>query len=231
MRYIGPHLNPRVQGKSCANDTLESATLNYKANQLSNLKKSLRLFITRQCNTLSSRLKRQKSQAILNILETRPEFRYSQHIAAYWPFKGEADPRPLLKKAFYMKKHCYLPVLHPSKPGQLLFVEYKAGDKLALNRYGIREPLLRCRKIINAWRLNLVFVPLIAFTKKGQRLGRGGGYYDRTFAFTKNTRKVKHPKLIGLAYDLQGVEELPHEKWDILLTGVATDKRFIISTR
>lgn len=191
-------------------------------------KKQLRHTLQSQCKQLSLSAKHQKSQALLSTLGISNDFKVSQHIAFYWPFKDEIDPRPLLESALLMKKNCYLPVLHPSKPGYLLFVEYRSDDKLVSNRFGIKEPLLGQRAIIDTWILNLVLIPLLAFTPKGHRLGRGGGYYDRTFALTKRYRP-NHPKLIGLAYDLQCLQTLPHESWDVPLAGVATDKRFIIS--
>lgn len=74
--------------------------------------------------------------------------------------------------------------------------------------------------------LDIVITPLAAFDLQGHRLGTGGGYYDRTFAFLqKNT--VKKPKIIGLAYAEQQAELLPHDQWDIDLDGVVTEKGIV----
>lgn len=200
-----------------------------KAN-VTSTKQSLRKIIKKQRQSLSSAVKRKKSKELQLKMTRTNEFRQSQGIAFYWPTSGEIDPLPILNFALKMGKRCYLPVLHPSKKAELLFVEYRLGDHLKLNRYGIREPILGHRSALAAWMLNLVFVPLLAFNYEGRRLGTGGGYYDRTFAFLKNKRKARHPKLIGLAYEFQKLETLPHAEWDLLLSGVATEKGYQILT-
>jgi 5-formyltetrahydrofolate cyclo-ligase len=73
------------------------------------------------------------------------------------------------------------------------------------------------------WSLDLVFVPLVAFDKEGHRLGMGGGYYDRTFAFKTKHSHLKGPKLIGLAHDFQLQSQLPVMPWDIPLNAVITE--------
>jgi 5-formyltetrahydrofolate cyclo-ligase len=71
---------------------------------------------------------------------------------------------------------------------------------------------------------------LVAFDSQGHRLGMGGGYYDRTFSFLKD--KIHHkPKLLGLAYDFQQVEQLPYEEWDIRLDYAVTESLLFNFTR
>mgnify|MGYP001455042479 CR=1 FL=1 len=72
--------------------------------------------------------------------------------------------------------------------------------------------------------LDLLIVPLSAFDAAARRIGMGGGFYDRTFAFSR-IRPCMAPKLVGLAHDFQRVEQLPIEPWDVPLHGVVTDKR------
>ena len=72
--------------------------------------------------------------------------------------------------------------------------------------------------------LDAVLFPLVGFDETGGRLGMGGGFYDRTFAFSR-IRPCMAPKLVGLAHDFQRVEQLPIEPWDVPLHGVVTDKR------
>ena len=66
-------------------------------------------------------------------------------------------------------------------------------------------------------------MPLVAFDMRGNRLGMGGGYYDRTFAYLLNRRRWRRPILIGVAYEFQGVDSLTTRPWDIPLHGVATE--------
>jgi len=69
-------------------------------------------------------------------------------------------------------------------------------------------------------------LPLVAFDQQGERLGMGGGYYDRTFEFLRRSGLNK-PKLIGLAHDFQQVDAIPTEAWDVPLTAIVTNKGVI----
>ena len=89
----------------------------------------------------------------------------------------------------------------------------------------ILEPQDKAKKIL-AEDLDLVITPLLAFDAKGHRLGTGGGYYDRSFAFLYSNMKKK-PLMIGLAYSFQAAECLPTDPWDIALDGVITEEKYI----
>ena len=190
------------------------------------VKRSLRTKLRAKRQAISHSEQIEKSKALVPILEKMPEFIKSQHIAFYSAVENEIDPEYLLTAAQRLGKKCYLPVLHPLK-AELWFVHYKIGDKLTQNRFKILEPKLDAKKIIPAWSLDLVLVPMLAFDSKGRRLGTGGGYYDRTFAFTKTKSRPKLPRLIGLAYDFQEVSSLPWDDWDIQLTGIVTNKGYL----
>jgi 5-formyltetrahydrofolate cyclo-ligase len=68
-------------------------------------------------------------------------------------------------------------------------------------------------------------LPLVGFDASGNRMGMGGGYYDRTFSFKSLKKGLRGPTLIGLAHEIQRVEELPVESWDIPLTAIVTDQK------
>ncbi len=93
------------------------------------------------------------------------------------------------------------------------------------NIYGIREPKLIPANRRAAWALDLVLLPLVAFDALGNRMGMGGGYYDRTFSFKSLRKGMTGPNLIGLAHEIQRVEKLPIESWDIPLTSIVTDSK------
>jgi 5-formyltetrahydrofolate cyclo-ligase len=116
-----------------------------------------------------------------------------------------------------------LPVLHPVCKGHLLFLEYASHTPLIQNMYGILEPELACQHIMPTHELDVILMPLVGFDNDGNRLGMGGGYYDRTLAYTRHA--VKKPMLIGVAHDLQHVENLPHASWDIPLNAIVTPTR------
>jgi 5-formyltetrahydrofolate cyclo-ligase len=190
-----------------------------------NTKTTIRRSIRLERANLSINEKAEKAHQLMGIIVHLPEFIHSQHLAAYWPNDSEINPLGILATAYKMGKSCYLPRLDPDPVIQMQFVEYHPGDYLTANRLEILEPSLDYRKSIAPKSLDLVLVPLVAFDKKGQRLGMGKGYYDRTFAFHKATPNAK-PFLLGVAYDLQRISELPSEAWDIPLDGVATETQF-----
>lgn len=155
------------------------------------LKQTLRKAISQKRQAIPPQIRQKKARELLEKIRRLPEFKRAQRLAFYWPAGGEIDPRPLLNLALELGKQCYLPILHPSKTNHLLFVEYKKDDSLHLNHYGILEPHLGVRHTLAPWMFNLIFVPLVGFNREGRRLGRGGGYYDRTFAFLKDFKNVK----------------------------------------
>lgn len=91
------------------------------------------------------------------------------------------------------------------------------------NRYGIAEPKLDQRLICPVRELDIIGTPLVAFDQSGQRLGMGGGYYDRTLAPWFKTQQGAMP--IGLAHDCQQVEQLPTASWDIPLRKIVTPSK------
>lgn len=151
-------------------------------------------------------------------------FQQSQRIACYLAFKDEFDSSPIIEAIWQAKKHCYLPVLKDNNGKILDFVKYHYGDALRLNQYGIFEPVNPSP--IEPDKLDLVIAPLIAFDLHGNRLGTGGGYYDRTFAFLRENESNK-PTLIGLGYAAQQAKALPSDPWDVVLQGVVTEREFI----
>lgn len=152
-------------------------------------------------------------------------FNNSQHIACYLPYQDEFDTSHLLKILWRAKKNIYLPVLTKEAQKTLVFVEYHEGDPLHANRYHILEPE-NITHVISPDALDLVIMPLIAFDKSGHRLGTGGGYYDRTFAFLRQQKNAKL-HLMGLAYAEQEAEIIPSDVWDIRMNGVITEKEIM----
>jgi len=174
----------------------------------------------------------QASQWLLRKLMSLPIFLRSQHIALYWAMDGEIDLTPVAEQLWKMGKHCYLPVLHPHQERQLWFVKYLPDSILKPNRFKIPEPDYRSGQKLPARLLDVVLLPLVGFDATGARLGMGGGFYDKTFAFkqkdSQKQSKIK-PWLLGVAHACQQVEKLETEAWDIPLHGVVTDKEVILS--
>lgn len=156
---------------------------------------------------------------------TRQEiFRQSENIACYLHYGNEFDSSQIIEAIWRANKNCYLPVV--TEENSLRFVRYEKDDALQLNRYSILEPASVTQECVPE-NLDIVMVPLVAFDLQGHRLGAGGGYYDKTFAFLRDN-PVKRPLIIGLGYSIQQAEELSFDEWDVGLDGVVTDKEFIV---
>ena len=186
----------------------------------SELRRHLRL--KRQSLTFEQQAQASENLA-LNLLR-HPDLHRARHIGIYLANDGEIDPSLYIDLARKKGIHFYLPILHPIYPGKLVFSPYFDGVQLTANRFGIPEPPFPRSRRKPAWALDAVLFPLVGFDETGGRLGMGGGFYDRTFAFSR-IRPGMAPKLIGLAHDFQRVEQLPVEPWDVPLHGVVTDKR------
>ena len=135
------------------------------------------------------------------------------------------DPFPLLRLAHSRRKHGLLPVLRPHPKKKLWFVEFRPGEPLDKNVYGIPEPRLRNRRIHLPFAMDLLLVPLVGFDSDCNRLGMGGGYYDRTLAYLLHRTHWRRPLLVGVAHECQRVEELETNPWDVPLDLIATEKR------
>jgi len=156
----------------------------------------------------------------------QPSFLNSKRIACYLANDGEIDPDNIIQTAWKLRKHVYLPVLSPFQ-SKLYFAPYHAGIEMHLNRFGIYEPACSPANWITAWQLDLMLLPLVAFNKEGNRLGMGGGFYDRTLAYRQSRTRSLRPKLIGLAHELQHEKKLSANRWDIPLDMIATEERLI----
>ena len=143
----------------------------------------------------------------------------SQHIALYLANDAELDTFPLIQALWQLGKQVYLPVLHPFSAGYLLFVQYQQDTLLYPNKFGIPEPLPACHRLRPVNQLDIIFTPLVAFDAAGNRLGMGGGFYDRTLA---QLHPDSHCQVIGLAHNCQQVETVPTEAWDIPLQQIIT---------
>ncbi|MFL6650548.1 MAG: 5-formyltetrahydrofolate cyclo-ligase [Sulfurifustaceae bacterium] len=158
-----------------------------------------------------------------NLAATRA-FRVSRRIACYYPSDGEIDPRPILARIARMRKQAFLPVLSRLTSNRLWFAPFTSDTELRPNRFGILEPQVEPARLVRAEDLDLLLLPLVAFDPKGNRLGRGAGYYDRSLAFRRYRRHMRKPHLLGLAHDFQRVPALPIDAWDVPLDGIVTDR-------
>lgn len=174
---------------------------------------------------LSKAQQAQAAAAVARQIQKHPGYRRAVHIAAYIAGDGEIDPLPLLRRAQRRRKRIYLPVV---QEGRLRFCRFLPGlSALHRNHLGIPEPRPRPGHTIDPCQLDLVLLPLVAFDRCGHRLGMGGGYYDRTFAFLLQASAAQGPSLMGVAHHFQDHPGLPKEAWDVPLDSIATDRALI----
>ncbi|TVP61923.1 MAG: 5-formyltetrahydrofolate cyclo-ligase [Halomonadaceae bacterium] len=173
--------------------------------------------------SLTRQQQRLAAQSLARQLHRLPTLRYARHIALYCPADGEIDPLPFMQAlAHQRQRRFYLPVLHPVHHNRLWFRCVNSSTPLGKNRFGITEPQGKGPGRA-PWALDVVLMPLVGFAPDGSRLGMGGGFYDRTFAFVRRWQRTT-PKLIGLAHELQRVPALPQADWDIAMHSIVTDK-------
>lgn len=133
-------------------------------------------------------------------------------VAAYRPQDGEIDPAAILRRARARGCAIHLPVITSLRGRRMQFMPLSEDGGLASS--GAIGP---------RW-LDLVLVPLVGFDALGNRLGMGGAFYDRHFAFLRQRRTWRRPLLLGLAFDVQRVERLPVQAHDLPLWGVVTER-------
>jgi 5-formyltetrahydrofolate cyclo-ligase len=148
-----------------------------------------------------------------------PIFQTSHHVACYVSVGQEVDTHRLIVSALAMGKQVYVPVTQ--KKGVMHFQEISGLDELRPVRFGLLEPVYQAEKVVRPDDLDLVIVPGIAFDRQGNRLGFGGGFYDRFLAQCAATT-------VGLAYAFQVIDAVPAENHDVQMDGVVTEGEVIL---
>ncbi len=146
-------------------------------------------------------------------------FRNTRFIACYISTPTEVDTKMLIKCALEEKKRIFAPVI--GKNFTMQFREVTRSSTLKTNKWGLQEPV--DGEVICSKRLELVITPVVAFDAKRNRIGMGGGYYDREFAYLTSTDRTANPKLIGIAFGCQYVEKIAPNPWDIRLFRILTE--------
>ena len=139
----------------------------------------------------------------------------SKIVGGYYPYNNEVNSIKILKK--FENKNYTISLPKIKKNSQMNFFSWSTKDPLSINSYGIPEPT--SDKIVYP---TILLVPLVAFDKKLNRVGYGGGFYDR---YIKKMSKNKKITTIGLAYSFQEIEKVPINKFDMKLDYVVTEKK------
>ena len=134
-------------------------------------------------------------------------------IGGYYPYNYEVNVIEILKKLEKFNYNLSLPKIR--KNYQMDFFHWSTKDPLEINKFGIPEPVSDVIKFPN-----ILLVPLVAFDKNRNRIGYGGGFYDR---YIRKLKKRKKILTIGLAYSFQKVKKIPISKNDIQLDFIVTN--------
>jgi 5-formyltetrahydrofolate cyclo-ligase len=146
-----------------------------------------------------------------------PDFLNVTPVGGYWPIRSEVDPRPLLEALLERGQDVALSqILHPHLSWRL----WQPGDVLVKGGFGVREPGPDAPEVFP----KALLVPLVAFDRRGGRIGYGKGHFDRAIAALED----QHPVLtIGLAYAVQEIDRVPVEPHDRMLDVVITEAELI----
>ena len=210
-------LDRRVQGLLLVAALWDLPLKSILSNRMKSIQQTLRNQLRQQIRKTRANLtalqQQQAEDSITQQALALIEAQNAQHIALYVSFDGEISTEKLIKTLWAQDKHVYLPVLHPFNPNHLLFLRYLPDTPMLKNKFGIWEPKLNVQNVLPLDELDILFTPLVAFDKQGNRLGMGGGFYDRTLQNWQNSSFIP----VGLAHQCQQVELLPTEAWDVPL--------------
>ncbi|MGH8039255.1 MAG: 5-formyltetrahydrofolate cyclo-ligase [Stenotrophomonas sp.] len=139
------------------------------------------------------------------------------HVAGYWALDGEIALHRWQMRLPDTAIYC-LPVL----AGETLrFAPWRPGQALTANRFGIPEPDIALDDTLAPEQMTLVVAPLVGFDAQCRRLGMGGGWYDRSFAFRQ--QRPAPPWLAGVGFAAQQVDDLPVQPWDVGVDAICTE--------
>lgn len=187
-------------------------------------RQAIRSEIRLQRQSLSQRQQIAAAHLIGRRIITLQSFRNARRIACYLANDGELDLSVVMARMRMMNKRCYLPVLDTLGSNRLWFAPFDDITPLQVNRFGIPEPMVSAREFVAAGSLDLIFLPLVAFDRHGNRLGMGGGFYDRSLAFLKRRHYWIKPRLYGIAHEFQQLSRLTCAPWDVPMHGIVTDQ-------
>jgi len=190
-------------------------------------KQQIRRTIREKRRALSDDDRFEAGQQVLQNLCNYPSYNASHRVAVYLANDGEIPLDVVIQHIWLRKRCCFLPVLFRLGGLRMHFAPFTNRSRFVDNQYNIPEPDISVKRQLKAVQLDLVLMPLVAFDVKGNRLGMGGGYYDRSFEFLRKRKHWKKPKLIGVAYDFQEVNAIPADPWDVPLDAIVTESRLI----
>lgn len=158
------------------------------------------------------------------VFRLRPLQRASR-VAVYFAVRDELSCAAITQKLAERGRDIRLPILAPKPSGRLLFARWTDDDSLAVNQFGIPEPVRGPGVSPNE--IDVAIVPVVAFDGQANRIGTGGGWYDRTFAGRARCAHWTRPYLIGIAFDEQQADGIDPQPHDVAMDWIVTPTRII----
>jgi len=165
----------------------------------------------------------------MRFLENKYMNRKRLNVGLYYPIKSEVNMIGLVKYVLSVGWTVYLPSIVDDE--NMVYKRFTSFDEMKNNHLGIPEPAGKGARQAN--RLDVVFVPGLAFDRRGFRIGYGKGYFDRFMSGVRHTgaegsgRKTRYTTTVGICFDFQLVDKVPHENHDVKMDYVITEKEVL----
>ncbi|MCR1899082.1 5-formyltetrahydrofolate cyclo-ligase [Irregularibacter muris] len=185
-------------------------------------KSDIRKEIHIKINALSPQEIQEKSERMFEKLYSLPIYKNSTTIMTYVSIRNEVDTHVFIKESIHRGKNIIVPMCKPDTKELILSKLLDLDLDLERGFYGLLEPKANCIRPVEAKNLDMIVVPGLAFTEKGQRLGQGAGYYDRFLSSLS-----EHVPTIAPTFELQLVDALPTDSHDVPVDYILTENRLI----
>ncbi len=186
-------------------------------------KKYIRKLMIERRSKLTSDEVQNKSRRIVERLRGTKQYKNSDIILAYMNTKNEVVTTELIKQAIAEGKTICLPLVFKDKNDMEIYKIESINTDVRIGSYGIYEPIPESTTRISDEKIQLILVPGVGFDVRKNRIGYGGGYYDRFIA--KLSLEVLK---VALAFDFQVLDEIPSDKLDAKMDIIITEKRILI---
>jgi len=191
---------------------------------LSTARRSLRAALNATRRRVSPQQRARLSRIVAEQVDRSLQLRSDWRIALYAALPWELDAAPLITLAEKRGCQVFLPRIDRRRASSGMRFVPRRGPWRS-NRLGISEP--QGSESLGARWLDVIFLPLVGFDRRGVRLGTGGGFYDRALAFRHLRQVWQGPRLVGLAYAFQERERIEAAAHDVLMDAVVTEKGLI----
>jgi 5-formyltetrahydrofolate cyclo-ligase len=182
-------------------------------------KATIRKSIILKRKALSNLKQNEKSLIVTRRLLDMGEFKTSKAVFCFLSTAHEVKTEEIILKAFRLGKEVLVPLLNPQE-GDMQVVRISRDTRFAIGKYGVREPSLETREVVSSACIDFVIAPGLAFDIFGNRIGYGGGHYDKLFKNISNdvTR-------VAVGYDFQIIESVPHSDFDESVHFIVTETK------